>query len=240
MFYVYLIAGPSGRQYIGKTGDPAKRWAQHKTRKSKTYLSRAMQKHGVTQFTFGIICTSRTESDAYECEKLIIEQTKAHTPLYNTTKGGEGVLGLVHSLSARQRISDALRKRIRSPESARKTAEAQRGVPKKPCSEERKRKLSEMYKGRKPHPNTIAANCVPCSEETKAKIGAANRGRKPAPGVQEKATIAAAAKNRGGKWSEEQREKMRISIERRNANPEYRAKLSVAATRQHARARGAR
>lgn len=95
MKWLYCIRNEiSGKEYIGVTIDPERRWRQHKNL-SKTHckaLKDAMVKYGVENFSFDILCCGE---DKYidELEIKAIRNFNTQTPNgYNLTLGGEGTL----------------------------------------------------------------------------------------------------------------------------------------------------
>lgn len=100
--------------------------------------------------------------------------------LTNLTEGGEGQLGRVVSFETRQKI------RL-----------AQLGKKRGPCSDARRRRISEARKG-KPQPESVllALRGRAVSEETRRKIGEANKGHKPSIEARRKMSLAKIGKRK--------------------------------------------
>jgi predicted GIY-YIG superfamily endonuclease len=103
-FYVYSITHTnSGRVYIGKTRDPAKRWCAHRWHSTKSgayadgnmLIARAIRKHGASAFEFVAFAAFETEAEAFEAEKYWIRRldTTNRSQGYNLSTGGEGPAG---------------------------------------------------------------------------------------------------------------------------------------------------
>lgn len=200
----------NGKAYIGISTKPEVRWGWHRNaadRRESAPLYNAMNKYGTESFTFNVIACARNWEDLCEVEKALIAQHGTYgTSGYNSTRGGDGTLGRVHSARERaqrgqkmlgnkngivrteehrERLRAALRARKRRQESIAKTAAAHTGMKR---SAEAKAKMSAAKKGRQlapEHRAKLAAILAahqkigqPLSDETRAKIGAANRGRK--------------------------------------------------------------
>jgi group I intron endonuclease len=105
-YYLYKITNLiNGKKYIGVTRNPKRRWIDHKTKTSKTYLSRGIHKYGWINFEFQILVIG---DEAYikelEVKAIVAFNTKAPNG-YNLTDGGEGVVGWSHSDETRRLIS---------------------------------------------------------------------------------------------------------------------------------------
>lgn len=92
MKWLYVIKNEiSGKEYIGVTIDPDRRWRQHKLMRTKcSALKDAMKKYGVDNFTFSLLCGGE---DSYidELEVKAIDVFNTQVPNgYNLTLGGDG------------------------------------------------------------------------------------------------------------------------------------------------------
>lgn len=124
----------NGKIYVGKTVNSlAYRRRSHEAgslRSDGFAFSSAIIKYGKDSFNWQVIDTAVSIGCLNEKECRWIAYFKSHGPDgYNLTDGGEGVLGLRHSKSSRERIGNSLRGRERQP-----------------LSEEHKRKISEANK----------------------------------------------------------------------------------------------
>jgi group I intron endonuclease len=112
--YIYKITNKkNGLIYIGcTTSSLDKRFKSHLSRclnsKYKSKLYNSMKKYGQENFTIELI----EECDfnlIYETEKKYINQYDSYNNGLNTTIGGEGCLGYVHSPEIRVKISEAVK-----------------------------------------------------------------------------------------------------------------------------------
>ncbi len=96
MHYLYRIFHEEkNKNYIGQTKDDKRRWKQHqyyanKLVKSSQYIHRAMKKYGIDKFEFEIIACCKTQKDANETEKILINQYDSRNKEkgYNIEMGG--------------------------------------------------------------------------------------------------------------------------------------------------------
>lgn len=181
--YIYCITNSvNGKRYIGIARDPAKRWAQHKSRakRGRYFINLAIAKYGVDSFTFNVVACCQTWDDGLELERRLIAELNCRDREngYNLTSGGEGVPGLVHSAETRAKLS------------------AQRlGVKLGPPSEKHRAALSAAMKGKAPAPEVLEAAL------------AFNKGRK----FTEDQRLARSAQLTGRPVSDETRTKLRMS-----------------------------
>ena len=99
---IYKIVNiKNAKCYYGKTVDFKNRMRGHKhsAKKGKTYLARAIKKHGWENFTTEILIDEVPEEDLSGLEKSYIEiyDSMDRKKGYNLTEGGEGTCGLVPS-----------------------------------------------------------------------------------------------------------------------------------------------
>jgi len=158
---VYLARNArNGKCYVGKTKRSlVQRMAEHRHASligSPQPLHRAIRKHGMETFTWSeLVNTECTEEELNLLEVRFIAECGTYGSAgYNATRGGDGVVGLVHTEDAKRRMSENRRgeKNHNYGKSWGRTG---------PMSEESKQKMREAALGRE-H-----------SEETKKKIGAA-------------------------------------------------------------------
>ena len=150
----------NGKIYIGITMQkPEKRWRKGEGYKSSPHFYSAIQKYGWDNFEHNILFTELTKEEACLKEQELIKQfdsmNREHG--YNSTSGGD-----VFSMNeeTKQKISQAMMGNKNglghpcSEEKKKKISEAQRG---REFTQEHKQKLSEAAKNRH----------VPCSEDKK-------------------------------------------------------------------------
>ena len=94
--------------YIGKTIDFEARMGQHKRTKTKTYLSRSIQKHGWHNFKKEIIIDDVAEEALNNLEIYYIAFHNTMRPYgYNLTRGGEGTSGYTYTTEQRENCKEA-------------------------------------------------------------------------------------------------------------------------------------
>lgn len=136
--------------YIGKTNDPIRRWKSHKSDYKKynnRYLYRAMNKYGLKNFIFEVICSDidDAEIDDYEIKYIKLFNSKAPNG-YNMTDGGEGSIGRPMKESTKIKLNKARLDKGVSDETKLKQSIAH----KKRYSDPKERlKTSEVTKGHK-------------------------------------------------------------------------------------------
>ena len=150
----------NGKIYIGITiQEPEKRWRKGEGYKSSPHVYSAIQKDGCDNFEHNILFTELTKEEACLKEQELIKQfdsmNREHG--YNSTSGGD-----VFSMNkeTKQKISQAMMGNKNGLEH--------------PCSEEKKKKISEAQKGREfttEHKQKLSEAAknrhVPCSEDKK-------------------------------------------------------------------------
>jgi group I intron endonuclease len=170
-YCVYCHISPSGKRYIGVTcRKPEKRWNYGRGYTENTYFTRAIEKYGWNSFEHIILYEGLTRQEASRREKELIAKydTTNRSNGYNLESGG---LYGDKSLSdeTKRKIGDAHRgkyteaqreatKHRRNPnyhhsdEIKKRIGDSHRG---KHLSEEQKRHLSEINKGKKMSPEHI-------------------------------------------------------------------------------------
>jgi hypothetical protein len=175
VFYIYQHRRNDTNSifYIGKgKGDRA-----HTKHGRNDYWNKIVSK--ANGFTVEIIAEELDEELAHLAEIEKIDQLKRlglWDKLANITTGGEGVVGLVHSEEAKEKMSLAKlgkpsprKGAVLSEETRKKISEVQKGKPKKPRTREHQDKINMANRGSKR------------SEESKLKmsLAAKNRFNKP-------------------------------------------------------------
>ncbi len=150
--FLYVITNLiNGKRYVGIAQDYERRWGEHRTGHGSKLVYQAIQKYGIDNLEFTVVCKG-TEEYVKEMEVRAIKllDTKAHSG-YNLTDGGEGSTGWKHS--------DETRKRMR---------ENSRGTTGQKMAEATKRKIGEsrLKYRRGKHPSaselTINGTTYPC------------------------------------------------------------------------------
>ncbi len=96
------------KTYIGKTVHFKQRMGEHKRKKTNTYLSRSIQKHGWDNFKKEILIDDVPEEDLSNLEISYIEVENTMVPHgYNLTVGGEGSTGFKHTDETLKKMSQA-------------------------------------------------------------------------------------------------------------------------------------
>ena len=142
----------NGKQYIGQTVNPMKRWSRHCSNLEKSPLSLAIQKYGKENFSFGIIAEYSNEIDLNNAEDYYIDFNNCICP------------------NGYNRVTGQQKKRQWSAESLKKASESKLGLKNpmygKPLSAATKELLRSANKGK------------PKTEAHKEKLRQANLGKK--------------------------------------------------------------
>lgn len=174
MYIVYQHRNKiNNKVYIGITSrTPQERWGnQGCNYKSSPYFYNSIQKYGWDNFEHNILYTNLTKEEACKKEQELIKQFNSMNREfgYNSTSGGEV---FIMNDETKQKISKALR--------------GNKNNLGHPCSEEKKRKISEAQKGRKfteEHRRKLSEAAkkrhIPCSEEKKKKLSQNYPNKKP-------------------------------------------------------------
>lgn len=209
MYTVYKLTTPSGKVYIGITGQkPEKRWDNGNGYKHNKHLYSAILKYCWENIRHEIVANGLTKQQACDLEIELIAKYDATNPKhgYNNSTGGEcSAAGARHSQEARKRKSELLKEEF-------KTGKRVPSMKGKHHSEETRKKLSEANKGQKQTPqqrkalmNYLVGHKV--SDETRQKLREVNIGRTPW--------------NKGKKASEEAKVKNSIAAIKLGKIPPY-------------------
>ncbi|MBO5969223.1 MAG: hypothetical protein J6S14_12080 [Clostridia bacterium] len=169
---VYVHTFPNGKRYVGICkGSAKKRWGIGGKHYDKHPVMRAaIAKYGWDNIKHEIVATDLSQKEAMNMEEMLIAKYKTFPPSlgfgYNCTTGGESRIPTEEQIKEtgkrskqwwsdpknRERMSKAHTgvKRFteeQKAEMSRRLAEFNRG---RPLSEERKKKISDTLKGRKP------------------------------------------------------------------------------------------
>lgn len=183
-YYVYMHISPSGKKYIGITGQnpPEKRWLNGEGYAYNIHFYRAIQKYGWNNFEHKILFSGLTKEEAEEKEIEFIslyDSTNIDNG-YNVMSGG--ICVPKWSDEAKENLSNIMKKRFSLPENNPMYG--------KHHSEETKRKISLAGKNRKHSEETkmkisksLSGENNPhygkhLSQETKRKISIAHKGKK--------------------------------------------------------------
>src|SRR5215467_2958046 len=130
---IYQITNKiNGKIYIGQSVNIHNRWSSHcrpSKRKQQTNISinRAIEKYGITNFEFSVIEFCAIEL-LNEREIYWIKEKYSKTPNgYNLTLGGDGVKGFKMSQEGKDKLSNALKGRIRTKDHSENISKAKKG-----------------------------------------------------------------------------------------------------------------
>ena len=248
--HIYLVTHvASGRNYVGKTNNFARRVNEHcsRSRTRTTYFHTAVLKYGRDAFAWRVVGSFDNEDDALTAEVMLIAKLQSDVKGlgFNLESGGRGGKSL--SLETKAKIRAANLGKKASVVAKRAMSMARRGKKMPPRSKEWRRKISEAAKARlavnhpmtgKRHSEETKAKLRgkrrllgPMSDAHKEKISAAQRGR-PATGKRRESMLARASARRGTVCDEAVREKCRAASKAKWADPEYRAKVLAARARR--------
>ncbi|HEX3747589.1 MAG TPA: NUMOD3 domain-containing DNA-binding protein [Bryobacteraceae bacterium] len=207
IYGVYTHARPDGRVfYVGKGTE---RRANHLGPSQRTiWHARAVKKYGRANIKIRFMpCASEAEALMEEI-RLIAEYRAKGTKLINITDGGDGVSGLKHTDSAREKVRQANLGRKHGPLPASAKA-----------------KISAVHKGKKKsaahiEKMRIAFSGRKASAETRAKMSASQMGKV----LSEEAKTRLSILKKGKPLSAEHLRQLRES----RARPEVRARMSAA------------
>ena len=101
------------KKYIGITSQTvSERWGRHGEKYKSQKFGRAIEKYGWENFTHEVLFTGLSASEAKEIEKELIKKYNTFGKNgYNTTKGGDGVLGFRFSEKSRKKMSESAKGR---------------------------------------------------------------------------------------------------------------------------------
>ena len=167
IIYVYTLSDPrtGDVRYVGVTNNPRNRFNSHmrdnRASNHRTRWINSLVRDGLKPI---MAIIDETDRDNWaQCEMMWIAHYRSiGCKLVNSTDGGEGATGYVHSEEQRRKIADTQRGKKYSEESRRKMSESQKNRP--PITNESRRKMSEASRNH--------------SKESFRKIGDAHRGKK--------------------------------------------------------------
>jgi len=168
-YYIYRITNTlSNKVYIGQTIQPKTRWRTHKYNakhnKTNQYIHKAMNKHGIDNFTFEIIAEFEGLEDCNKSEASFIQKYNAQNKEFGyNIKPGVRKKGWKHSEETRQQLSESWHN-IHSLDSLEKM---QKDNIDRKHSEESIKKMSESHK-KNLHSANYKEGYQP-SEETKQR-----------------------------------------------------------------------
>lgn len=238
MYYIYRITNKiNGKTYIG----------QHKYKKlddnymgSGVLLARAKKKYGIENFVKEVLYSNiQYKETADDVERFAIAKERALGKAeYNIADGGQGGCGK-HSEETKRKIVATRRLNGSykvSEETRRKLSEINKGRPGtnkgKKFSEESRKKMSEARKGK--HPWNKGKKM---SEETRRKLSEVHKGKKRNPHSEEtKRKISEARK--GWKMPEEQKNKLSEVNKGKHMPEETKRKISETSKGRTSTAKG--
>lgn len=169
-FCVYRHIGPTGKVYIGMTGQrPEARWGRDgRGYKNSKHFFSAILKHGWENFSHEIVAYGLTKTEAEEMEIRLIAEHDSTNPEfgYNSATGGGVNRGNHLSDQRKAEISAFMKQRETLPETREKLRQANLG---KHHSDKSKQKMRDAKLGKK------------LSTETRAKMKISNVGKRAKP-----------------------------------------------------------
>lgn len=171
-FTVYKHLFPNGKIYIGITSQkPQRRWDNGRGYNTQELMNRAITKYGWDNIEHIILASGLTKSEAEEIEIALISDLKANNPKYGYNIENGGNCAGTHSKETRKKIGDAqrgeknhmygkpspMRGKKRTPEQVENNRKAHLGQ-------------KSYWKGKKAHPNLVAAAKRPKTEEHKRHL----------------------------------------------------------------------
>lgn len=169
-FYVYIHTCPNGKKYVGITiRKPEYRWRKGEGYKSNKHFYRAIQKYSWDNIDHQVFEVD-TKEEMFFLEKYFIAYYQTNNPDfgYNNSIGGEsGGAGCHRSIETRHKMSESLKGRHQSIETRHKLSESHKGMRNSISTEFKKgnHPKTEFKKGQKAWNKGI-----PCSEEKRRKI----------------------------------------------------------------------
>lgn len=157
LYCVYKHTSPNGKSYIGITSKkpPEARWSNgNGYKRNHPYFWKAICKYGWDNFKHEILFDGLTRQQACEKEKEMIAMYDTTNPDkgYNMTAGGDGKIGYVMSEETKHKISESRIGKFTGEDNPNygnhKIAGENNPFYGKTHSEETKKKLSELSKGR--------------------------------------------------------------------------------------------
>jgi len=164
---VYMATSKtSGKSYVGVTSKGIhRRKLEHfwdASVGSSLYFHKAIRKYGREDFKWETLVSSSNWRDALVLEIFFIREFQTFkTKGYNLTKGGEGLLGHIHSVETRNKMSVSSKANIPNMERLSNLAKLRKGST---HSNETREKMSRAHKG------------VSLSEEHCKRIGEGHKG----------------------------------------------------------------
>ncbi len=221
---IYIITNKvDGKFYLGSTLSFNRRFAEHKNSLDKgkhhsIHLQRAWNKYGVDSFEFKQLFVCGKNELAF-CEQQYLDQLQPYDYRigYNMNNKVDSRLGRKMSLEARRKMSitkkgkPSPRKGMKVTEETRKRmSESHKGYKQ---SVEQRRKTSERMKGNQ------YGKGIPYTNKTNKKIIPWNKGKTDVFSEETKEKMRISAKNRlpnrkGTTHSKESREKMSVAVKR--------------------------
>lgn len=152
-YTVYVHTSPSNKKYVGMTSTSLeKRWQSGKGYRTQVFY-RAIQKYGWDNIEHEVVQDGLTKSEAEELERALIKEYKSNNPHYGYNVADGGHHAGMHSEATRKKFSERMkgstlnRGRVHTELARKHMSEAQRKVDHH-LTEEQKRHLSEINKGR--------------------------------------------------------------------------------------------
>ena len=150
MYCVYIHTNKiNNKKYIGLTSqEPHKRWRNGKGYKGSTFFHNAILKYGWDNFEHEVIQDGLSKEDAMKLEAELIMKydTQNEDYGYNLESGGSAPK---HSEHTKQMLHDMFVGRMFTKETKEKMRASQKLRPRRPQTEETKKRISKANKGHK-------------------------------------------------------------------------------------------
>ena len=158
--YIYKITSPTGKIYIGKTSRLNNRITKYRNCNGiseQKIIYSSIKKHGWLNHTFEVITEAPIDQLSH-LESFYIETFNSfhysNPNGMNLTKGGEGTHGRKDSIETKTKRANSIRGRHHSEQTKQLMSKLKKGKPSNnkgiPCSDEKKKKISEANKGKIP------------------------------------------------------------------------------------------
>jgi group I intron endonuclease len=148
-----VICIPTGRRYIGSSGNVKGRWAQHRSalrhgKHPRPQFQADWDSYGEGAFSFAVLCQYSSEDERYSLEQRYMDEAKALGLAYNSAPRADGNTGMKHTPETRAKVAAASSAAVRTEDWRRHAGEAQRG---RIITESHRAKIGAMKRGEGNH-----------------------------------------------------------------------------------------